>query len=91
MSFMGIASMVLGIVSLVVMFIPGIGIIAIPMSIIGIILGAVGKKQLSAAGQPSGFAVAGIVTGIIALVISAIFSLMCGACAATCASPLMLL
>ena len=86
---MAVAAMVLGILALVVMFIPGIGVISIPMSIVGIILGAFGKKQLSAEGKPTGMATAGIVMGIIALAISTLFTLICGACAAACTIPFM--
>ena len=88
---MAVAALVLGILSLVFMFIPIIGVIAIPMSIVAIILGVLGKKSLEAQGKTVGIATAGMVTGIIALIISIIFTLICGACAAACAAPFALL
>ena len=84
---MAIGALVLGILALVFMWIPIIGIIAIPMALVGVILGVVGKKQLTEAGSPTGMATAGIVLSIIALAISLLFTLICGACAA-CASSI---
>jgi hypothetical protein len=84
---MGIASWVLGILALLTMWIPFVGVIALPMSIIGIILGVVAKKQLPAVGQSDSVATAGIAISIIAFIISALFTLACGACA-ICASRL---
>ncbi len=77
---MAVASLVLGIVSLVFMFIPGIGSIAPILAIIGIVLSVLGKKQLAATGQPTGVATAGLVCSIIGLVISGIFTLICAGC-----------
>jgi hypothetical protein len=77
-----IGSLVLGIVALVILWIPGVSVAAVPISIIGIILGAVGSKKLKEAGEPTGVATGGLVISIIALVFSFIFTLICGACAA---------
>jgi len=79
---MAVASMVLGILSLLVMWIPVIGIVAVPMSLIGVILGASSKKSLTAQGKPTGVATAGIVMSVIALAISILFTLVCAACLA---------
>jgi CBS domain containing-hemolysin-like protein len=78
---MAVASMVLGIIALVLLWIPFIGSIAPVIAIAGIVLGVLGKKQLSMAGQPSGTATAGVVLSAIALVISTIFTIICGSCA----------
>ena len=83
---MAIASLVLGILSLIIMWIPFISFVAIILSVIGIILGAIGKKQLATAGQPTGMATAGIVLSIISLALSTIFVIACGACAAAVSS-----
>jgi len=58
---MAIASMVLGICSLVI---PYAGILT---AIVGLVLGVLAKKRLAVDGQPSGMATAGIVMCIIAL------------------------
>jgi hypothetical protein len=64
---LGIASMVLGIFSLITCW---VFYIAIPCSILAIILGAVGNKPIR---RGRGMAVAGIATGIIGLVLAVIF------------------
>jgi len=64
---LAVASMVLGIISLVIC---AYWYISLPCSIIGLSLGAVARKK---PGRPgNGMAVAGIVTSIIALVLSAL-------------------
>jgi len=78
---MGIASLVLGIVSLVfAVLIPGFQILAAPIGIVGIILGAIARKNLSAANQPTGAATAGLVMSIIGTILGAILWLACVAC-----------
>ena len=77
---MAVASMVLGILALVWMFIPVINIVAPIIAIIGIVLGAVGKKKLAAEGKPTGMATAGMVMSIIALAISTFIVVACAAC-----------
>ena len=73
---MGIASLVLGIVSLVCgCFLPG-GSIA---GLIGIILGALGRKN----SEKKGIATAGLVCSIIGFVLSTIFYVACVACASS--------
>ena len=85
---MAIGALVLGILSLVVMWIPGVGLLAIPMSIAAVALGVVSRKQLAAMGQPTGMATAGFVLGLISLILSVIFTLVCGLCV-LCAIPFM--
>ena len=82
---MGIASLVLGIISLIFMWWPVLSVIAIFTALIGIILGAMAQKSLAAAGQPTGSATAGLVCSIIALAFAIIFTIACYACAAGCA------
>lgn len=60
-----IASMVLGIVSLV--FAPCLWYLSIPMSIVGLVLGLVGSSKSKNTGQPKGMGTAGIVMSLIAL------------------------
>ena len=74
---LGVASMILGIVSIVLMCIPYIGYASIVVAIIGIVLAAKAKKE-----GPSGMATAGLVCSIIALalwVIMIIAVIACGA------------
>lgn len=73
---MAIAALVLGIVSIVACFIPGIGIVGPIVGIIGIILGALAKKK-----EPqNGKATAGLVCAIIGTALSLVFYIACVAC-----------
>ncbi len=74
---LAIASMVLGICSLVI---PYAGIVT---AIVGLILGIKAKKQLSEVGAPSGMAQAGIIMSIIAIAWSILVVVLCTVCAAT--------
>ena len=71
---MAIASLVLGIVSLVLSFF-GLGMISVFTVIIGIILGVLGRKDP----EKKGMATAGLVCSIIALVIGVIMWIACAA------------
>lgn len=75
---MGIASLVLGIASLVCgCFLPGLQWIGSITGLIGIILGALGRKN----SEKKGIATAGLVCSIIGFVLSTIFYVACVACA----------
>ena len=56
---MGIAALVIGIVAVIIGFIPGCGIIALLPAIVGLILGIIEVKKKSKAGQPKGKGMAG--------------------------------
>ena len=78
-----IAGLVLGIVALLLSFAAAAVIptfIALPLSIVGLVLSVVGGKKAKANGAKSGIATAGLVIGIIAVVFSAITFLSCGLC-----------
>lgn len=76
-----IAGFVLSIVGLAITWFGGwFSIIALPVSIVGLVLSVVGGKALKASAQPHGIATAGMVIGIIATVLSAIFFFTCGVC-----------
>ena len=68
---MGVASMVLGIISLVLALFGGAGGIAFILGLIGIILGAVGKMQ------KANCAVAGLTLSIISTSLGLIFWIAC--------------
>lgn len=62
---MGVASLVLGIVSIIIAFIPCLGMYAIVPAVIGLILGLIGtckKKE----GKANGLAIAGLILSILA-------------------------
>ena len=71
---MSIASLILGIISLVLSFF-GLGIISVFTAIIGIILGVLGRKDP----EKKGMATAGLVCSIIALVLGIIMWIACAA------------
>lgn len=78
---MAIASLVLGIVSLVfAVLIPGFQILASPVGIVGIILGAIARKNLAEQNQPTGTATAGLVMSIIGTILGLLLWLACVAC-----------
>ena len=78
---MAIASLVLGILAVVIPY------AGTACAIVGLILGIMGKKKMDEAGAPSGMAMAGIILSIIALVASIIITVVCvSACNAVTSS-----
>ncbi|MBE5779638.1 MAG: hypothetical protein E7331_09965 [Clostridiales bacterium] len=74
---MGVASLVLGIIALVIaIFVPGVQWIGAIVGLIGIILGVQGRKNP----EKKGIATAGLVCSIIGFVLSIIFFVACVAC-----------
>lgn len=85
---MGVASLVLGIISLVLCFIPGTSLAGIILSLLGVILGALGMKNPDKKGVATG----GLVCSIIALVLCGIWFFACGGlamCSACSAASLL--
>lgn len=66
---MGIASLVIGIIAVLLGFIPFCGIIALIPAIVGVVLGIVDWVKKSKQGQPKGMSIAGTILSIIAVVI----------------------
>lgn len=86
---MAVAGLVLGIVSIVLSFIPCINWSAILPAIVGIVLSSVGLAQSKKTGEGKGMATAGLVLSIIAIVWVPIYILMImGAIGAAASSAL---
>lgn len=66
---MGIASMIIGIIALVVSFVPFCGTWALIPAIVGLVLGAVDMAKKIKANQPRGMAISGVVMNILAIVV----------------------
>ncbi len=81
---MGVGSLVLGIISLVLCFIPGCSLVGMILSLIGVVLGALGMGNPESKGTATG----GLVCSIIALVLCGIWFFACGGVAmcSACAS-----
>lgn len=82
---MGVASLVLGILSLIMCFIPGMSLVGLIVSLIGVILGALGRKSNASC------ATGGMVCSIIALILCGVWFFACGGlamCSACAASGL---
>lgn len=73
---MGVASLVLGIISLVAAFIPGLNWLGAIFALIGVVLGALGRKNP----EKKGIATGGLVCSIIGLVLGLILWIACASC-----------
>ena len=82
---MGIAALILGIVCVVLCWIPIWNWVGIALGVVGIILGAVGMSKAKKTGKGKGVAVAGLVLSIIGVAIAGIAWLACIGCAAAAA------
>ncbi len=67
---MGVAALIIGILSVIVALIPCLGLMAFFTAIVGVVLGAIGISQASRAEAPKGMALGGLITGAVALLIS---------------------
>ncbi|MHC4088388.1 MAG: hypothetical protein ACYSWZ_25700 [Planctomycetota bacterium] len=65
---MGLAAMIIGIVAVILGFIPVCGMIALVPAIVGLILGIIEVKKKSQAKQPKGMGMAGVVLNAVAIV-----------------------
>lgn len=80
---MGIAALILGILSIIVGFIPLCGSIALLPAIIGLILGIVDTVLKSKKGEKKGVSIAGIVLSALAIVIIVFWVFVFGAALST--------
>ena len=79
---MGIASLILGILSLILAVIPGCGIfLMIIPALVGLILGIVDAVKKSKSGGKKGCAIAGIILSVIAPIIGIVWTLVVGTAA----------
>lgn len=76
---MGIASLVLGILALIVSFVPCVGVYALVFSILGVILGAVGIVKAKKSGEGKGLSIGGLVCNIVATAIAIWWFVVMGA------------
>lgn len=83
---LSIASLVLGIIAIVLAWFYMVNIVALICGIVGIILAAIGKKKAAAAGTTSGLGTAGLVLSIIATVLAGIGFFSCTLCVLCAAS-----
>ena len=72
-SSLGLAAMILGIVSIVFSIIPLIGYLTYVSAIVAIVLGAIGKKKSKEVGMKCGSGTVGIILGIVCFV----FNIVC--------------
>ena len=70
---MGIAALVIGVISLIIGFIPACGIVALVPAIVGLILGVVHFSKQGKASQPRGIGIAAIVLNVAAIAIIGIW------------------
>ena len=73
---MGLAAMVIGIVAVVLGFIPFCGYFALLPAIVGLILGIIDVKNKSKAKQPKGMGMAGVVLNAVALIVILLWTLV---------------
>ena len=74
---MGIASLVLGILAVLLSLFPGAFFVAIALGVVALVLGIVGRKSAMVSGQPGSSATAGIALGSVALVFGVAMWIMC--------------
>ena len=75
---MNIAGMVLGIIAVVLVWIPFVGIISIPMVLVGLPLSFFGLRTSRKSRQGVGIAIAGLTTNLIALAVIILWILFVG-------------
>ncbi len=78
---MGVASLVLGIISAIIAFIPFCGTWAIIPALVGLILGIIDWVKKKKAGEPKGKAIAGTICSVVAIVIICVWWILAGAAA----------
>ena len=85
---MGVAALVLGIVSIIVAWIPLCGSIAFVPAVIGLILGIIDTVQKSKKGEKKGISIAGIILNAIAIIFITVYTIAIGSAAQKAAEAL---
>ena len=85
---MGVAALVLGIVSIIISFIPFCSVIVFIPAVVGLILGIVDTVKKSKNKEPKGMSIAGLVLSAIAIVVIILPWFAVGAAAGTTANEL---
>ena len=80
---MGVASLVLGILSVLICWIPCVNYLAFIPAVIGVILGIVDTVKKSKSGESKGMSIAGLILSAIAVVIIFLWTVIFGAAAST--------
>ena len=70
---LGIAGMILGIIAIIVSFVPCFGWWAIVLAVVGLVLSAISMTQAKKAGASKGMAIAGLICSILAIIIGTIW------------------
>ena len=78
---MGLAAMIIGIVAVILGFIPLCGMIALVPAIVGLILGIIDVKKRSKNQEPKGKGLIGIILNAVAIVVILIWTLVFAASA----------
>jgi hypothetical protein len=73
---MGIGAVVLGIIALVLVFVPGVGMFAIIPGAVGLALGIAGLVQAGKRQAPKGPPAIGLVLNLVAIVVALAWALM---------------
>ena len=73
---MSVAAMVLGILGMVIGWIPGLNWLGLPCAIVALVLGIIGRKKAKEVGAPTCMATAGVVLGIISLTV-VVLAILC--------------
>lgn len=76
---MGVASLVLGILALVIAWVPCVGVYALIFSILGVILGLCGMSKAKKTGEGKGISIAGFVCNAVATAIAIWWFMVVGA------------
>lgn len=80
---MGLAALIIGIVAVVLGFVPVCGMIALVPAIVGLILGIVDVKRKSKKQEPKGKGMAGIILNAAAIIVILVWTLIFAAAAPT--------
>lgn len=67
---LGVAALVLGVISFIVALIPCVGLFALFTALVAIVLGAIGLSQAAKNNNPKGLMLGGLILGVVALFIA---------------------